>query len=139
MKKLLKSKRALSPVVAAIILVAVTVAVSIAVAAWMGSMAVDEMEVYELTITHMDFTAGNATEGRIIVHASNTGTSDVTIYRILVNSIQESTWSADTANTVAAGTSETFTITKAVTAGSKYSVMMFTIDGTMVGSFTATA
>jgi len=35
MKKLLKSKKALSPVVAAIILIAVTVAVSIAVAAWM--------------------------------------------------------------------------------------------------------
>lgn len=139
MRKLLKSKKALSPVVAAIILVAVTVAVSIAVAAWMGSMAVNEMEVSELTITHIDFTTGNATDGRIIVHASNTGTSDVTIYRIRVNGADESTWSADTANTVAPGATETFTITKAVSAGTKYSVLMFTIDGTMVGSFTDTA
>ena len=38
MKKLFRSKKALSPVVAAIILIAVTVAVSIAVAAWMLSL-----------------------------------------------------------------------------------------------------
>jgi len=38
MRKLLRSKKALSPVVAAIILIAVTVAVSIAVAVWMGAL-----------------------------------------------------------------------------------------------------
>jgi len=37
--KILKSKKALSPVVASIILIAVTVAVSIAVAAWMGALS----------------------------------------------------------------------------------------------------
>jgi flagellin-like protein len=37
--KLLRSRKALSPVVASIILIAVTVAVSIAVAAWMGALA----------------------------------------------------------------------------------------------------
>ena len=36
--KMLKSKKALSPVVASIILVAVTVAVSLAVAVWMGAL-----------------------------------------------------------------------------------------------------
>jgi flagellin-like protein len=36
--KTLRSKKALSPVVASIILIAVTVAVSIAVAAWMGAL-----------------------------------------------------------------------------------------------------
>ncbi|NIQ04873.1 MAG: hypothetical protein GWO20_03795, partial [Candidatus Korarchaeota archaeon] len=38
MKRIWKGKKALSPVVAAIILIAVTVAVSIAVAAWMGAL-----------------------------------------------------------------------------------------------------
>ncbi len=139
MRKLLKNKKALSPVVAAIILVAVTVAVAIAVSAWMGSMAVDEMEVSELTITHVEFNVGDAVDGRIIVNAANTGTSDVTIYRIRVNGGDESTWSSDTSNTVAAGASETFRITRAVSSGTKYSIMMFTIDGTMVGSYTVTA
>ena len=43
MKNHRKSKRALSPVVASIILIAVTVAVSIAVAAWMGALTVGFM------------------------------------------------------------------------------------------------
>ena len=55
MRKLLKSKKALSPVVAAIILIAVTVAVSIAVAAWMGSMTFTFMETEEIKITSVDF------------------------------------------------------------------------------------
>jgi len=37
--KMLRSRKALSPVVASIILIAVTVAVSIAVAAWMGALS----------------------------------------------------------------------------------------------------
>jgi len=37
--KMLKNRKALSPVVASIILIAVTVAVSIAVAAWMGALS----------------------------------------------------------------------------------------------------
>jgi len=49
MKKLLKSRKALSPVVAAIILIAVTVAVSIAVAAWMGALTFTFMKTEEIT------------------------------------------------------------------------------------------
>jgi len=51
MKKLLKSRKALSPVVAAIILIAVTVAVSIAVAAWMGALTFTFMKTEEISIT----------------------------------------------------------------------------------------
>ena len=48
MKRLLKSRKALSPVVAAIILIAVTVAVSIAVAAWMGALTFTFMKTEEI-------------------------------------------------------------------------------------------
>ena len=51
MKRLLKSRKALSPVVAAIILIAVTVAVSIAVAAWMGALTFTFMKTEEISIT----------------------------------------------------------------------------------------
>jgi len=51
MKKLLKSRKALSPVVAAIILIAVTVAVSIAVAAWMGALTFTFMKTEEISFT----------------------------------------------------------------------------------------
>ena len=134
MNKFIKSRKGLSPVVAAIILIAVTVAVSIAVAAWMGSMAVSDMKVSELTITQLEFTDDN-----IVVHVSNTGTSDVTVHRIRINGENVGAWSADTSNTIRAGTSEILRATLEVTEAAKYSVMLFSIDGTMVGSYTGTA
>ena len=134
MKKLQRNKKGLSPVVAAIILIAVTVAVSIAVAAWMGSMAVSDMKVSELTITHLEFT-----DDGLVAHVSNTGTSDVTVYRMRINGENVDTFSAIPENTVQAGTSATFTVTMDITEAGKYSIMLFSIDGTMVGSFTATA
>jgi len=81
MKKLLKNKKALSPVVAAIILIAVTVAVSIAVAAWMGSMTFTFMETEELRITSVGF----ATDGSVTVNVQNIGTSDVFISSATIN------------------------------------------------------
>ena len=139
MRKLLKSKKALSPVVAAIILIAVTVAVSIAVAAWMGSLTIGFMETSELTIIGVDFTIGDASTGRIAVQVTNSGTSDFTVKNMRVNGEHASTWSSGTSDTVAPGTSETFTITQAVVAGNKYAVSLYDIDGTLIGAHTATA
>jgi flagellin-like protein len=139
MKFFLKNKKALSPVVAAIILMAVTVAVSIAVAAWMGSLTSNSMEVNELTITNLDFTIGDSLTGKIVVQVTNTGTSDVTIQNIKVNSEQADTWSANTSSTVDIGTDEIFTITQLVELGKKYWVTLHTNDGTLVGSYTDTA
>jgi flagellin-like protein len=82
MKKLLKSKKALSPVVAAIILIAVTVAVSIAVAAWMGSLTFTFMETEEIKITSVTF-AGASSNG-LNVTVMNTGTTDVVISGVTV-------------------------------------------------------
>jgi flagellin-like protein len=82
MKKLLKSKKALSPVVAAIILIAVTVAVSIAVAAWMGSLTFTFMETEQLQITKVSFPTADT--DAINVTVMNTGTSDVVITAVTV-------------------------------------------------------
>jgi flagellin-like protein len=80
--KILKSKKALSPVVASIILIAVTVAVSIAVAAWMGALTIGFMGTEQLTITQLTWGASNS--GFTLV-VNNTGTKDVTITQIQVN------------------------------------------------------
>ena len=139
MKKFLKNKKALSPVVAAIILIAVTVAVSIAVAAWMGSLTIGFMETTELTITELDFVIGDSSNGRIIAYVTNSGTSSFTVNRIRVNGNLATTWSATTSATIAPSNSETFTITQAVGAGNKYAVTLYKIDGSMVGAYTDTA
>jgi len=80
MKKLWKGKKALSPVVAAIILIAVTVAVSIAVAAWMGALTFTFMSTEQLEIRGATFN-GNSTSptNTIVLRVQNTGTADLTV------------------------------------------------------------
>jgi flagellin-like protein len=80
LRKIRKNAKALSPVVASIILIAVTVAVSIAVAAWMGALTVGFMATEELKITNMQFdvdTGGDPVS--ITLSVSNVGTSPVTL------------------------------------------------------------
>jgi len=146
MRKLLKSKKALSPVVAAIILIAVTVAVSIAVAAWMGSLTIGFMDTKELTITEMTFDEGTAENGTITVSVTNSGTTAVTVSMVKVNGATmteaasgEDTWAIDPDTPIPAGDYATITITTTVANGNKYAVSLFTTDGTLVGSYTATA
>ena len=81
--KILKNKKALSPVVASIILIAVTVAVSIAVAAWMGALTFTFTATEQLQITDIEFV--DAATDYINVTVLNTGTSPVTISQAWVN------------------------------------------------------
>ncbi len=75
LRKMRKNAKALSPVVASIILIAVTVAVSIAVAAWMGALVVGNMDTEQLKVTNVDFT-DTATA---VLTIKNSGSSSVTI------------------------------------------------------------
>ena len=80
--KILKSKKALSPVVASIILIAVTVAVSIAVAAWMGALTFTFMGYEKLQITKVEWTTPNSA---FKITVNNTGTKDLTIDHVEIN------------------------------------------------------
>ncbi len=86
MRKIFKSKKALSPVVAAIILIAVTVAVSIAVAAWMGALTFTFMKTEELK-TQSHTWAANRTS--INLSLKNTGTGALTVSEIRINDIAQ--------------------------------------------------
>ena len=136
MKKLLKNKKALSPVVAAIILIAVTVAVSIAVAAWMGSLTIGFMETTELTVTQIEF---DATNNNMTVSVTNSGTSDATITMVKVNGNTIDPSDITGSLSFDAGTSHDIEIDYTITAGNKYAVNFFANDGTLIGSFTDTA
>jgi flagellin-like protein len=126
MRKLLKSKKALSPVVAAIILIAVTVAVSIAVAAWMGSLTFTFMETEELKITSVDFTTTTAT-----VHVRNTGTTDVVLISGTVNNVDgSSAWTGDiTCTKGTATTSAPIVLSGNFTAGTNYNIELLSSKG----------
>jgi flagellin-like protein len=84
--KILRSRKALSPVVASIILIAVTVAVSIAVAAWMGALTFNFMGTEQVSITnaYFDPTGDNKT---LTVNVTNSGSSAVIINSATVNGL----------------------------------------------------
>ena len=141
MRKLLKSKKALSPVVAAIILIAVTVAVSIAVAAWMGSMTFQFMETEQITITSMTFTNIGVTDGgTIVVAVLNTGTTDVIITSVVTVTGNNVTAGSTVQASVTAGNPGAFivTLTGELAAGSPYNVELLSTKGNKF-TYTATA
>ena len=91
MRKIFKSKKALSPVVAAIILIAVTVAVSIAVAAWMGALTFTFMKTEELKVQSHTWASGRT---YIDLTVKNTGTGALTVTEVRVNDASNgTTWS----------------------------------------------
>jgi flagellin-like protein len=135
MKKLLKSKKALSPVVAAIILIAVTVAVSIAVAAWMGSLTFTFMETEQISFTKVEFGDGTSTNDRVTVYLQNTGTSDIVFTEALItgNGVDDTVTITTAAGTIVKGTSDNialqFTGTNAWVAGSAYNIELHSSKG----------
>lgn len=84
--KIKRSRKALSPVVASIILIAVTVAVSIAVAAWMGALTFNFMGTEQISITYADF-GGLTPSTTLMVNVTNTGSSAVIINSATVNGV----------------------------------------------------
>ena len=65
LRKIKKNSKALSPVVASIILIAVTVAVSVVVAAWMGGMTIGLMgNAEQASIANIAFADGTNPDRR---------------------------------------------------------------------------
>ena len=125
MKNFRKSKKALSPVVASIILIAVTVAVSIAVAAWMGALTIGFMDTEELKITGVQFTGTTADDKAIVISVANQGTSGLTIVEASVNGEAPVTMSVQ----LDANEPGTVTIDYNWEVGSNYQVKLATAKG----------
>jgi len=129
--KILKNKKALSPVVASIILIAVTVAVSIAVAAWMGALTFSFMGGAEQLQVGNPW-GWNCTTGTVYINVTNNGGSTIVLNSARVGdnlaSIVEDWSSVNTTKplTLAAGERASVQITKSssFTAGVLY---VFTI------------
>jgi len=141
--KMLRSKKALSPVVASIILIAVTVAVSIAVAAWMGALTIGFMGSSSITITDYSFVGGSGVAGNnITITMKNTGTKQVIISSVKVNNIVKTFTPAANATLNAGDTGKVLTIsmgTGSWSNGNPYKIDLFDSSGSLVGSTQPTA
>ena len=132
MKKLFRSKKALSPVVAAIILIAVTVAVSIAVAAWMGALTFGFMGTEELEITKIEWHwASDPSQRYFVITVNNTGTKDVTITQVKVNYVTTNVNAQGLPLGLKAGLGTTITVYYPYINGTKYDVSVVTQNGNM--------
>jgi len=134
MKRLFKSRKALSPVVAAIILIAVTVAVSIAVAAWMGALTFTFMQTEELKIlSAAKVTGTNAFDLKL----RNTGSATLTLSSVQVNGVDETDIDIDSGTagnqtstlTMTAGDENTVRVWFAYESGTKYDFAILTAQG----------
>lgn len=127
MKKLWRSRKALSPVIAAIILIAVTVAVSIAVAAWMGAISFTFMGTEELKVTTHSWESADPPT-YIDLTLTNTGATTLTLNDAQVNNAAPSV-SHNATGIVTAGQSVLVRIQHAFAAGIRYNFAVVTLAG----------
>ena len=140
LRKIRKNEKALSPVVASIILIAVTVAVSIAVAAWMGALTVGFMDTNSVTITAVEFDESVADAQDLIqLSVKNTGTSSVAIASAKVNGVAALV--TDTPRSLDAGeiANPAIELTADWELGNAYKIDLYDASGQLVGAYQATA
>ncbi len=129
MRKLQHNAKALSPVVASIILIAVTVAVSIAVAMWMGNLSTGFMQTETIQLKNAAFVTGAS--GTVTVVIRNTATSAVTISSIYLNGVSiananVTSPSAGAPFVIQPNGETTLTFQAAITAGNNYEIKVVT-------------
>ena len=142
MNKLLKSRKALSPVIASIILVAVTVAVSIAVAAWMGALTFSFTKTDRFTVTSMTFYGTAPSYSAINMTIQNTGSSSWTIQATgqvnsLTNIVVKSCGNGGNLNCTNGKTISIY-LTTPCTSRNQYSITLLLTDGNKI-SYVANA
>ena len=125
--KILKNSKALSPVVASIILIAVTVAVSIAVAAWMGALSFNFMGTEQLSFTNSAIGTADAN-----LTVRNIGSSDLSIQEVRVDGNVYST-NMTTPYPLAKGALVTILVTKTWIPGVQYEFTVITTKGNTFG------
>jgi flagellin-like protein len=131
-RKFKKNAKALSPVVASIILIAVTVAVSVVVAAWMGGMTIGLMgNAEQVSVTNYAFS--DATH--VTLNVRNTGTATVTLSSASIDGAATTITPVAPAITlnIAKGETGNFTLLSAgFNAGAQYSIKLVTAKGTTI-------
>ena len=85
-KRLIRGKKGISPVVATVILVAVTIVVAVAVSYWMGGIAglYTRFEKLEYKAAYADWD-DTLTQWNVTVSLRNTGSADASVTDLLVN------------------------------------------------------
>ena len=136
LRKIRKNDKALSPVVASIILIAVTVAVSIAVAAWMGALTVGFMETASVIISDVSFDGTEPTQSMTLT-VKNTGTGSAIISTAKVNGVLAPV--TDSPVTIGAGQLGSLVLDADWAVGNNYKIDLYDSNGQLIGAYQAVA
>jgi flagellin-like protein len=130
---MLRTKKALSPVVATIILLAVVIAVAIASVAWMSSLTFSFMEIEELRITGEQWGPDCS---YVDLTLRNIGTSSIAINSVTMNSQSITSFTfVSGSETLASGESAVVRITETFVPQGKYSITFSTTKGNSFFSY----
>jgi flagellin-like protein len=139
-RKFKKNSKGLSPVVASIILIAVTVAVSVVVAAWMGGMTIGLMgNAEQVSVTNYQFSDVDT----VVLSVRNTGTATITISSATIDGTTAAITETGDLLNIAKGATGTITLTNsdgsdadtdpdAFNPGAQYAIKLVTAKGTTV-------
>jgi len=128
--KLIKDNKALSPVIASIILIAVVIAVSIAATTWMGSISFSFMEVDEFRVTSHSWASDTS---HINLTINNFGTTTITISEVKVNGVTASDTSFVLGDsTLEGGETAILKVTQSFSPSKKYEFKIITESGTKI-------
>jgi flagellin-like protein len=135
MLRYFKNRKGLSPVVAAIILIAVTVAVAIAATTWLGSISFSFMKTEQLNIVNPDWASDMS---YIDITARNSGTDPIIISTVEMNNriVNDFTFRSGSA-TLNAGESAVIRVTDSFVPGAKYEFWIVTSSGNKFPSLTS--
>jgi flagellin-like protein len=129
---MLRKKRALSPVIATVILLAVVIAVAIATVAWMSGLTFSFMDIEELRITNEHW---GPECSYVDLTLQNRGTSTIAINSVTVNSQSTTFAFISGSETIEAGESAVVRITQTFVPQGKYSIAFSTMKGNSFFSY----
>jgi flagellin-like protein len=148
-RKFRKNAKALSPVIATIILIAVTVAVSVVVAAWMGALTIgfmgssEQASITNVVLANANPAGGVGTYENAEITVQNTGAATVTISSAYIDTSVAAMYTGISPGTLATtvpivkGGSATFNVTVsgvAFTNTAQYTIKLMTAKGNTVTS-----
>ena len=137
-KNMSRDKRALSPVIATVILISVTIVVAVAVAYWMGAIATGytSFEQIELPTTYAKWDS-TGTFWNVTIELKNSGSADASLNNVFVNDVPLKDYTTGLVALVYNGANQTLTsISIAVNKGNSVTVSILLGQSTANG-FTA--
>lgn len=126
-----RSRRAISPVIATVILVAVAITVAVAVAYWMGGIASQYTKFEKVEIQSGICVREAGDYWNITLKMKNTGTASATLIGVFINEVEVNTYNETVTSAPAAGSATTtMSSAETVLSGATSTINIFVDGGT---------